>query len=106
MTKAMLLVDGIWLKNFSNASSPPAEAPIPTMRTPCASAGAAYSVGMRGVSPEGFFITLRPSVFRGARANLGVLNYRLFHDTIIIRSEWTVWISSAQLTTVEKPSLS
>src|SRR3989304_10276672 len=33
-TKAIPLSGGIWEKNCSNASSPPAEAPIPTIKKP------------------------------------------------------------------------
>ena len=43
-TKAMLLVGDMWEKNPSRASSPPAEAPIPTIGNISASSSVSFSL--------------------------------------------------------------
>src|SRR5580765_3576422 len=68
----------MWWKNSSMASSPPAEAPIPTMRKPCDGAGAAFT----NCRLRFLFLALReavailPDVFRAATTESSPRHHR------------------------------
>ena len=91
MTKAMPLASGTCSKNSSRASSPPADAPMPTMGNPFGVLGSGGSDGMgtadpffRIFRPDGFFIVGIP--LRQAAACVpifvGLLSFRYRPDRI------------------------
>jgi hypothetical protein len=63
MTNAMPLPGGTRARNCSKASSPPADAPMPTMGNAALASGAAGAAGLRRrVCGIGFFMRLGPAL--------------------------------------------